>query len=916
MNNKIRFKMYKAGKFWLTAGILLTGFGLAGAINTTITGQPLAQVVKADDTTNSLIAIDPSGPTSMLEDTTSGHNIQFGIINSEGQFSGTGFASTDAKKPANALVNLDEATAQGNHMVIRLTVKNNSSSGFQMNAAIKALSDTAFSGTFTIDTSNTDLISADFGVKATIYDQNNVPTDATNMVRYGPYNGFYFSDWSTFKQAVAATNIDDLAGHILEVGPGYGAGSAAVLPAKSTLVLDLPVKLKDSFKPQVMLQDKVNHKSPAGSAYTQITFAHESKENTAGPVVLTNATSGDSTPLPDYVQTAFQQGVSDLGAAAYGSATDADLVVNNFGAPTTDNAQGTLFIGGHWALKLGRVQDTISKFGYSVAVANGQPATIDAHDATKVNPEFSATNPVSGAKDYTQSTAVYPVVPLKSDNNQTYNVLQGSTWDPANGLGNDVVAAGVAPEQNGKTLSSSDYTVTNLTKPDFKNGVDTSTTGKQQIKYTYHAGQPDEVSNVLTVNVVEDTVKGHDVSVHVGDPAWQPSDSLTALDSNGKPVSASDINKNTTTTITDTATNQPVSSIDMTKPGKYQVEMTYTDDKGLVHKVTNTVTVLPKDNGGNGGNGGNNGNGAGNSGNEGGNLPSTGNDLGTALNNTVATIVQHSTGVPIYDAPNGQLTGKVLDETTDWKAFRQYTDDKGAVWYNLGGKQWIRATGVILDAQPSTSKQLKTVGLVTTGSGVKVYTLPGASGTFTGQTLKPGTAWKISSTVVTLDGQRWYRVGTNQFVKADDIQIGNFQVVKSAVVINYQPGYGINVWRNPNGTEFIGKRLETGSAWKVYAKATVNGHVFYNLGGNQWIDSKFASPASSATAQTIQHNTGTIRPGVSAAVYASPTATTSSASLKSGTKVKVFARQTIGKTTWLQVGANQWIHANDVSEIK
>ncbi len=327
---------------------------------------------------------------------------------------------------------------------------------------------------------------------------------------------------------------------------------------------------------------------------------------------------------------------------------------------------------------------------------------------------------------------------------------------------------------------------------------------------------------------------------------------------------------------------------------------------------------------GNGGNGtgSNPGNGNNGGGNGTGNLPGTGGSQlpgSELLHDAVATIVQHSTDVEVYDKPNGTGTGKMLPESTDWKAYEKYTDANGVVWYNLGGNQWVKGTGIILDAKPGSYKELKTIGVVTQGSGVPVYTLPGVSGKATGQILKPGTAWKISASVITSDGQLWYRVGTNQWVKATDITIGNIQAMNDVAVINYVPGYGINVWADANGTKFTGKRLQTGSAWKVFAKATAaNGHVFYNVGGNQWIDSANVILGSKPASKPVQKNTTTIKyvPGYSIKTWQSPTSKVSGKSLANGATVTVSASEIVNNELWYQVGPNQWINAKYTNELR
>jgi|GEM_PF-5934436 len=62
--------------------------------------------------------------------------------------------------------------------------------------------------------------------------------------------------------------------------------------------------------------------------------------------------------------------------------------------------------------------------------------------------------------------------------------------------------------------------------------------------------------------------------------------------------------------------------------------------------------------------------------------------------------------------------------------------------------------------------------------------------------------------------------------------------VASVAVVNYVPGYGIALWTKP-GQQFTGRYLAHGSQWRVFKSTRVNGKIWYNLGGNQWIDGGF-----------------------------------------------------------------------------
>ncbi|MCG4282430.1 KxYKxGKxW signal peptide domain-containing protein [Lacticaseibacillus saniviri] len=214
------------------------------------------------------------------------------------------------------------------------------------------------------------------------------------------------------------------------------------------------------------------------------------------------------------------------------------------------------------------------------------------------------------------------------------------------------------------------------------------------------------------------------------------------------------------------------------------------------------------------------------------------NKVSTPVTKT-ATIVQGTFKAPVYDAVDGQVTGKYLAEGTDWKVYQDNTDAFGTTWYNLGGNQWIKGTGVIVDAIPDTYKSSTRVGFVSGAASLTVYTAPGVAGQKTGQILWPASSWHISASVITSDKQLWYRVGTNQWVKANGMVLGTIQSAKGTATVTYIPGYSIVVWGKADGTENTGLKLPNGTSWLVYGKATVGNHVYYQLDTNQWVDGAY-----------------------------------------------------------------------------
>lgn len=139
----------------------------------------------------------------------------------------------------------------------------------------------------------------------------------------------------------------------------------------------------------------------------------------------------------------------------------------------------------------------------------------------------------------------------------------------------------------------------------------------------------------------------------------------------------------------------------------------------------------------------------------------------------------------------------------------------------------------------------------TPGYSITVHSTPG--GDTTGELLKDDTRWKTTEATQLADGSVWYRVGANQWIDATYAAPYRVTKMSDVAVIHYKPGYSIAVWTNPEETPFkphevTGTLLKDGTSWKVLAKATLeDAHVWYNLGGAQWIDSSYATLESQST---------------------------------------------------------------------
>jgi hypothetical protein len=225
----------------------------------------------------------------------------------------------------------------------------------------------------------------------------------------------------------------------------------------------------------------------------------------------------------------------------------------------------------------------------------------------------------------------------------------------------------------------------------------------------------------------------------------------------------------------------------------------------------------------------------------------------TSVATPIKVVTAGPNGAMIYSSPTDtEPSGRLLTAGSHWKVFAQATVN-GVVWYNLGGSQWTVASDVARgysyiarmgdsDHYPN-EKASKTT--VTAGpNGAMIYSTP-TDNASTGRLVPAGSRWKTFTSLK--NGELWYNLGGKQWVRAREVTQHAYTAValtgnKGVLKINYVRGYGIAVWNNyTGGATIAGKKLADGTSWKYFGTASYNGHTWYNLGGNQWIDGRYAT---------------------------------------------------------------------------
>ncbi|WP_155287373.1 SLAP domain-containing protein [Lacticaseibacillus zhaodongensis] len=232
----------------------------------------------------------------------------------------------------------------------------------------------------------------------------------------------------------------------------------------------------------------------------------------------------------------------------------------------------------------------------------------------------------------------------------------------------------------------------------------------------------------------------------------------------------------------------------------------------------------------------------------------------TAKMSTIGTFTVKNITASISTA-DGKDTGKHLSLNSKWKVFS--AKKLGSeLYYNVGGNQYVAAgLGVFTsnsgnNAAPAVTK---ISGVFTAGkTGSMMYSKEGVWSL--ADPLEYGSKWKVFGEM-TLNGDLYYDLGGNQWVKATTGTLTGaktnalagtgysktMKLVKKTgkVTVKYVPGSGVQIWnralkplKNANGTL---KKAKNGTSWKTFGYVFIDDELYYNLGGDQYIDGQYVS---------------------------------------------------------------------------
>lgn len=227
------------------------------------------------------------------------------------------------------------------------------------------------------------------------------------------------------------------------------------------------------------------------------------------------------------------------------------------------------------------------------------------------------------------------------------------------------------------------------------------------------------------------------------------------------------------------------------------------------------------------------------------------NSVSIEVRQPVANVVIFKTADNVQVGSTTVSGAKVGDAValTDGQIPANYTvADKNVTLQADGNTQIITATKT--DASGLTS--YKAVG--TTGKlGALIYTQDGK--VITGRGLGASTAWQIDKKLV-LNGVTYYRVATNEFVKAADVTLSNTQDGSNTTDTNNEGSTTVTTPKDAvkadravvtttsddptylyqgNGQMIKNRALLPHSAWQTSKMGTINGVKMYKVATDEWV---------------------------------------------------------------------------------
>ncbi|MGI3100701.1 SLAP domain-containing protein [Companilactobacillus alimentarius] len=196
--------------------------------------------------------------------------------------------------------------------------------------------------------------------------------------------------------------------------------------------------------------------------------------------------------------------------------------------------------------------------------------------------------------------------------------------------------------------------------------------------------------------------------------------------------------------------------------------------------------------------------------------------------------------IPV-DSNDNFVESDILGNFSSWKLGQRITIG-GNPYYEVATNEYVDATSMDITQNGKllnpVSSEISYINHVETVSNAKGASIIDDNNNSLGITLPKGSSWKVDRVRI-FNGYPYYRVATNEWVKALDFNMADSIINDSHTVVipnTHQPITlrTTTTLYNSNGVS-LGITLPKGSSWKVAQEKTINGHQYYQVATDEWV---------------------------------------------------------------------------------
>ncbi|WP_201780908.1 beta strand repeat-containing protein, partial [Companilactobacillus bobalius] len=176
---------------------------------------------------------------------------------------------------------------------------------------------------------------------------------------------------------------------------------------------------------------------------------------------------------------------------------------------------------------------------------------------------------------------------------------------------------------------------------------------------------------------------------------------------------------------------------------------------------------------------------------------------------------------PLYRAEEDLIANKTLAPSSSWITDRKAYFINGEKYYRVATNEFVKATDVYVYSP------VKMTVAAHSDSSKKVYDAKGQL--VENYVLNANSNWKADS-IAYINGDKYYRVATNKFVKADDVYV----YTPAKLVVTTHADSAKNVY-NDKGQLVKERTLGASSNWLVDATTYINGVKYYRVATDEFV---------------------------------------------------------------------------------